>query len=324
MRILVTPPYFRWVLPRYLPIFSDLGIVVENPQVAQQMPESELLKVIDRFDGVIAGDDEFTACVLKKGARHSLKVIVKWGVGLNSIDVDAAKRLGIAVRYSPGALSDAVADAVWGYILMLARGLHRSDRIVRDGKWEKIPGLLLRGRMLGIIGVGNIGKQVALRALPFGMRLLGNDVKKIDTKFLPKPDSMHMVDKNILLEESDFIVLSCDLNPTSHHLISHAELSRMKKEAYLINVARGPVIDERAMIEALQEWRIAGAALDVYEDEPLPQDSVLRRCPNTILNAHNAFNADRSVEFIHENTVKELLKVLVPSYRKDLEQGYGT
>ena len=317
MRILVTPPYFRYVLPRYLPLFSSLGIEVENPDVVQQMTESELLDLIDRYDGVIAGDDEFTAAVLEKGARHSLKVIAKWGVGVNAIDLEAANRLGIAVRYSPGALSDAVADVVWGYILTLARGLHLSDRMVRDGNWEKIPGFLLRGRKLGVIGVGNIGRQVALRAIPFGMDLLGYDIKKIDTGFLPDPDRMRIVHKTALLENSDFVVLSCDLNPTSYHLISRQELSKMKKDAYLINVARGPIVDEKSLVEALENGEIAGAALDVYEQEPLPQGSRLRKLPNTLLNSHNAFNADKATEFVHENTVKELLTILVPKYKLD-------
>ena len=314
MRILVTPPYFRYVLPRYLPLFSSLGIEVEDPEVVQQMTESELLDIIDRYDGVIAGDDEFTAAVLEKGARHFLKVIVKWGVGVNAIDLEAANRLGIAVRYSPGALSDAVADVVWGYILTLARGLHLSDRMVRDGNWGKIPGFLLRGRKLGVIGVGNIGRQVALRAIPFGMDLLGYDIKKIDTEFLPDPGRMRMVSKTSLLENSDFVVLSCDLNPTSFHLISRQELSSMKNVAYLINVARGPIVDEKSLVEALETGQIAGAALDVYEREPLPQESRLRKLNTTLLSSHNAFNADKATDFIHENTVKELLTVLVPSY----------
>ena len=320
MRILCTAPYFRPVPERYAALFQKHGIAYDNPFVAQNMSEAELLACIEQYDGAIAGDDEFTARVIEKGARSRLKVIAKWGVGINAIDLAAAERHGVAVRRSPGILSDAVADQAWGFILMLARRLHASDRRVREGEWVKLVGLGLRGRTLGIIGVGDIGKQIALRALGFGMRLLGNDIRPIDRAYLGYTGTQ-MVSKDELLGAADFVVLACDLNPTSHHLLAGREFALFKRTAFLVNIARGAVVDEPALVQALQGGLIAGAALDVYEEEPLPANSPLRALANVVLNAHNAFNADTAVAAVSENTVRELLRVLKPEAVPDLEAG---
>ncbi len=311
MRILCTAPYFRPVPERYTAFFQAQGITYDNPFVAQNMSEDELLAVIERYDGVIAGDDEFTAAVIKKGAAARLKVIAKWGVGINAIDLGAAEECGVAVRRSPGLLSDAVADEAWGYVLMLARSLHVSDRMVRAGEWVKLCGLGLRGRTLGIIGVGDIGKQIALRGIPFGVRLLGNDIQAIDRAFLAY-SGMALVGKEELLRESDFVVVACDLNSTSYHLLAGREFSHTKPTAFLINISRGACVDMEALIDALRSGAIAGAALDVYEEEPLPAGSPLLEFDNVLLNAHNAFNADTAVKAVSDNTVGELMRVLRP------------
>lgn len=313
MRVLATAPYFRPVPRKYADIFSELGIEVDALPVAQNMSEQELLDIIDRYHGVIAGDDEFTDRVIELGAKNSLRVIVKWGVGINAIDVKAARRYGVEVRRSPGSLSDAVADQAWGYILMLARHLHDSDSLVREGQWIKLEGLGLRGRTLGIIGVGSIGKQVALRAVPFGMTVLGNDIVQVEAAFLLQT-GMRMVPKHELMAESDFVVLACDLNPSSYHIVGEPEIACMNPNALLINVARGALVDTDAVVEALKSKRIAGGAFDVYEVEPLPADHPLRDCDNVLLNAHNAFNSDKAVQFVNDNTVRELLSVLRPDY----------
>jgi D-3-phosphoglycerate dehydrogenase len=281
------------------------------------MSERDLLEIIERYDGVIAGDDEFTGAVIRKGAAAKLRVIAKWGVGINAIDAKAAEECRVAVRRSPGLLSDAVADEAWGYILNLARRLHESDRLVRAGEWTKIAGLGLRGRTLGIIGVGDIGKQIALRGVPFGMRLLGTDIKEVDRAFLDY-SGVRMVPKEQLMRESDFIVVACDLNPTSHHVVDDAALRACKRSAFVINIARGQCVAEPALVAALREGRLAGAALDVYEEEPLPASSPLLKLDNVMLNAHNAFNADTAVQAVSDNTVRQLLLVLKPEAAKEL------
>ena len=169
--------------------------------------------------------------------------------------------------------------------------------------------MLLRGRTLGIIGVGNIGKETARRAIAFGLHVIGNDIRSISTEFL-RETGMEMCEKDSLLSRSDFVVISCDLNSTSRHLIDADALNKVKRSSFLINVARGQIVDTRALAEALREGKIAGAALDVFEDEPLPPDSPLRLFDNCILGAHNAYNADRTVDFVHRNTLNNLLKHL--------------
>lgn len=317
MRVLCTAPYFRPVPHRYVAIFDKHGIAYDNPFVAQNMSEQDLLGIIERYDGVIAGDDEFTGPVIRKGAAAKLKVIAKWGVGINAIDVGVANECGVAVRRSPGLLSDAVADEAWGYILTLARHLHISDRLVRGGEWTKLAGLGLRGRTLGIIGVGDIGKQIALRGIPFGMRLLGTDIKPIDRAFVDY-SGIRMVSREQLVRESDFLVIACDLNPTSYHVVGEPEFRQIKPSALVINIARGQCLAEAPLVAALHEKRIAGAALDVYEEEPLSADNPLRGFENVMLNAHNAFNADTAVQAVSDNTVRELLLVLKPEAVGDL------
>lgn len=317
VRVLCTAPYFRPVPERYASVFRKHAIEYDSPAVAQNMSESDLLAIIEQYDGVIAGDDEFTARVIEKGAKARLKVIAKWGVGINAIDATAAEKHGVAVRRSPRLLSDAVADAAWGSILLLARQLHISDRRVRGGEWVKLPGLGLRGRTLGIIGVGDIGQQIALRGVPFGVHLLGNDIRTIDPAFL-SGCGMEMVGKDELLRRSDFVVLACDLNPTSFHILDRKDFALFKPSAFLVNIARGALVVTAALVEALREHRLGGAGLDVFEDEPLPKDSPLRGFDNVVLNAHNAFNADTAVEAVNENTVRQLLLVLKPEAARDL------
>jgi D-3-phosphoglycerate dehydrogenase len=163
--------------------------------------------------------------------------------------------------------------------------------------------------VLGVVGVGDCGKAVVRRAMAFGMRILGNDLVDMPEDFLSET-GIEMVSLGELLANADFISLHPDLNPTSFHLISKKQLDMMKPGAYLINASRGPVIDEAALIQALQNNRIAGAGLDVFEDEPLPQDSPLRKFDNCLLAPHNANSSPKAWQHVHENTVNNLLKGL--------------
>ena len=181
-RVLITCPFLGQSIDRYRDVFMNHLIDIESPPVTQKLKESELLEVIDRFDGVIAGDDEFTANVLEKGKR--LKIIAKWGVGVDAIDLNAARRLGIRVVNTPNVFSDDVADVVMGYIVLLARQLHRLDQSVRSGDWIKLPGVSLRGKTLGVEGVGNIGRAVVRRAVVSGMAVLGYDVTPVPESFV--------------------------------------------------------------------------------------------------------------------------------------------
>ncbi len=306
-KILFSAPYMQPYLERFRPRLEAEGCELIVPPVTERLGEEELLQLVGDIDGAICGDDRFTERVLRAAPR--LKVISKWGTGIDSIDRGAAARLGIAVRNTPNAFTEAVADSVFAYMLCFARRTPWMDRAMKAGVWQKIPGFALHECTLGVIGVGNIGKAVLRRAKAFGMRLLGNDIVPIDPAFIAEV-GVQMVDKETLLREADFVSLNCDLNPTSYHLMGDAQFALMKPTAYLINTSRGAVVDEQALIRALREGRIAGAGLDVFEEEPLPPDSPLRQFDNVLLAPHNANSSPEAWERVHENTIRNLLEEL--------------
>ena len=306
-RVLVSAPYFLPVVEEFRSRLEGAGIEIVIVPVHERLSEAELLSRLETIDAVICGDDKFTEKVLRSAPR--LKVISKWGTGIDSIDSAAAARLGIRVCNTPDAFTDAVADSTLGYILAFARQLVWMDRDMRRGLWTK-PGLIsLRECTVGVIGVGNIGKAVVRRARAFGARVLGHDTAVIDSSFVTETGVV-MMPRDQLLREADFVTLHCDLNPTSFHLIGSGELELMKPSAHLINTARGPIIDENALVEALRSERIAGAALDVFEHEPLPDDSPLRELQNCLLAPHSANSSLEARKRVHESTIENLLRAL--------------
>jgi D-3-phosphoglycerate dehydrogenase len=307
-RVLISAPYMLPVVEEFRARLEAEGVEIIRAQVRERLCEDELLAVVGSLDGVICGDDEFTGRVLLR-ASPRLKVISKWGTGIDSIDKSAAAQLGIRVYNTPGAFTNPVADTVLGYMLCFARRLSWMDEDIRRGLWIKPDAVSLSECTLGVVGVGNIGQAVARRARAFGMTLLGNDPLPVPGSFLDETN-LRLVSLRALLAESDFVSLNCDLNPTSFHLIGRDELAHMRPTAYLINTARGAVVDEQALIDALDARRIAGAALDVFEIEPLPAESPLRAFDNCLLAPHNANNSRAACMRVHESTIANLLRGL--------------
>jgi len=306
--VLLTAPYMLANIDRFRPLLESHGLDLITPPVQERMEEADLLAYAGRFDGTICGDDRYTARVLEACAPR-LRVISKWGTGIDSIDQAACARLGIKLCNTPNAFSEPVADSVMAYVLAFARRGPWLDRAMKAGEWEKLPGRSLRECTLGVIGVGNCGKAVLRRAAAFGMRLLGNDIVAIDPAFT----AMHGVEMTALddlLARSDFISVHCDLNPASFHIINAQTLAMMKPGAVLVNTARGPLVDEPALVQALQSGRLAGAALDVFETEPLPKNSPLLSMDNVLLAPHNANSSPAAWEAVHENTIRNLLEGL--------------
>lgn len=303
--ILMTAPYMIPFLDRFKPTFDKHGIELIVPEVRERMEEADLLKYAGQFDGAICGDDRYSARVLE-ACSPRLKVISKWGTGIDSIDAAACSRLNIRLSRTVNAFTTPVADTVLGYLLAFVRRGPWMDAAMKRGEWEKIPGTTLSECTLGVIGVGTIGKAVTRRARAFGMKVLGTDIVDIDHVFLSE-SGIHMTSLDALLSDSDFVSVNCDLNPTSHHLINAQTLARMKPSAVVINTARGPIVDEPALIAALQSGQIAGAALDVFEFEPLPQDSPLLKMDNVMLAPHNANSSPAAWERVHWNTIRNLL-----------------
>jgi len=303
--VLLSAPYMIPFKERFIPVLESYGIDVIVPEVHERLSEEEILKFAGQIDGSICGDDRFTKQVID-ACLPRLKVISKWGTGIDSIDKSYANSVGVMVGNTPNAFTLPVSDSVIGYILAFARRLPWMDAAIKSGEWNKIPGRSLSECTLGVIGVGNVGKAVIRRAKVFGMQLLGNDIRDIEPDFILE-QGMMMVSLEELMRQSDFISVNCDLNPTSIHLINQETLSYVKKEAVLINTARGPIVDEKALIAKLQAGQISGAALDVFEIEPLPLDSPLLSMNNVMLAPHNSNSSPQAWERVHWNTIKNLL-----------------
>jgi D-3-phosphoglycerate dehydrogenase len=306
--VLFSAPYMIQSLERFKPVFEKYHIDLIVPDVRERLEEAGLLKYAGQFDGTICGDDRYTERVLEACAPR-LKIISKWGTGIDSIDSEAASRLGIKVARTLNAFTTPVTDTVLGYMLAFVRRGPWMDQAMKRGEWKKIPGKTLSECTLGVIGIGNIGKAVTRRARAFGMKVLGNDIIDIDHVFITET-GIEMTNLETLLSNSDFVSINCDLNPTSRHLINAKTLALMKPEAVLINAARGPIVDEKALIEALQAKRLAGAALDVFEVEPLPLESPLLKMDNVMLAPHNSNSSPAAWERVHWNTIKNLLEGL--------------
>ena len=303
-RVLITCPQMLRHADEYRTHSPQSGSTQTPLMSSSSSSEDELVAIIDRYDGAIAGDDPYTARVFEHATR--LRIVSKWGVGVDNIDLEAAEARGIRVSNTPGAFGDEVADVIVGYLVLLARQLHRTDARAKAGEWPKICGFSLAGKTLGVIGLGAIGRGVVRRALAMDMRVLGQDVEPaaeqrsalLGTEIVTIPG---------LLRQADVVSLSCPLTPASRHLLDADALGTMKPGSYLINASRGGLVDEPALIEALASGHLAGAALDVFEVEPLPAGSPLRDFENVILGAHNASNTEEASQRVNELALENLL-----------------
>jgi len=303
--ILFTAPYMIPFVDRFKPVFDKYGIELIIPDVRERMEEADLLQYAGQFDGTICGDDRYTLRVIQ-ACSPRLKMISKWGTGIDSIDAESCSRYSIRIGRTLNAFTTPVADSVLGYMLTFARRQPWLDKEMKSGRWEKIPGKSLSECTLGIVGVGNIGKAVTRRAHAFGMKVYVNDIVDIDHVFVSET-GIEMTTLQSLLTNSDFVSINCDLNPTSRHIMNAKTFAWMKSTAVIINTARGPLIDEKSLIEALQANRLAGAALDVFEVEPLPLDSPLMKMDNVLLAPHNSNSSPAAWERVHWKTIKNLL-----------------
>jgi D-3-phosphoglycerate dehydrogenase len=298
--------------PRFAAALVDKGWEPVFADIDQYLSEEQCLAYAGKFDAWLAGDDCITRRVLEAFLPR-LKGVSKWGTGLDSIDLVAARELGIPVLNTPAAFSEAVAEVAVGYMLMLTRHLLAVDLAVRVGDWPKPRGLGLYGRLCGMIGFGAIGQGIGRRVKGFGMSIVAYDPPlKARGGLTEGPlKEVAFVELDWLVKASDVVCLSCNLTADNRHIINADRLKAMKKEAILVNVGRGPLVDEAALAAALADGKIAGAGLDVFEVEPLPLDSPLRTLPNVVLGSHNANNLNSAVEFVHANTMNNLARILL-------------
>ncbi len=244
----------------------------------------EILKIISNYDILIVRSRTKVRRDIIDASQ--LKIIARVGAGLDNIDVEYAKSKGIEILNAEEAAMSSVAELVLGLLLSLARGIPKADSSMREGRWIKkdLLGIELKGRYLGIIGVGKIGRRIGRIARALGMNLIGYDIVSIDQQFI-RETGMIVTDLTTLVRSADFITLHIPLTEETRNIINRDMLALMKKSAYIINTSRGGVIDENALYEALRNNMIAGAALDVFEEEP-PKNLELIRLPNIICTPH--------------------------------------
>lgn len=306
-KVLVTCPPLLQVIDEFREQCKEQGVSFVTPMVEQQLSEDALVALVGDVHGVVSGDDPFTERVI--AAAPNLKVFIKWGVGIDTIDVAALDRRGIPFSNTPGVFGDEVADVAMGYVVMLARQLHVVDREVREGRWAKPPGVSLRGRTAGVIGFGNIGQAVAQRAKALGMVACVSDVLD-ELQSVAVESGVEWSRLDDLLATADFVILCCSLTPKNHHLIDATRLGQMKPGSYLINVARGRLVDEEALVRALEQGRLAGSAHDVFEDEPLAADHKLRAFPQCVFGSHNGYNTREAVHRVNLIVLDKLYRGL--------------
>ena len=306
-KVLISCPLLQDTITEYAELFEERDVAYDVPEVAQQLTEDELLDIIDRYDGVLIGDDEMTESVI--AAADRLQVISKWGIGTDNIDKTAAAEHGVTVHNTPGTLNEEVATVVIGYAVLLTRHLHSIDQAIRGGDWYSPRGVSLHDKTFGVIGVGDIGSTVARRAHGMGMTVLGTDVEPLPDDLVAET-GIESCDLTTLLTEADLVSINCNLNEGTRELIGREELEHLGPEGYLINTARGEIVDQDALVTALQDGTIAGAALDVFETEPLPADHPLTELENVVLGSHNAQNTEEAVKRVTDLAIDNLLTEL--------------
>jgi D-3-phosphoglycerate dehydrogenase / 2-oxoglutarate reductase len=293
MKILITcPPMLRGI-NELKHFFEEKNIELMLPEVVQTLSEEELLKLVPQADGWIIGDDPATEKVFKAGIEGNLKAAVKWGVGVDNVDFKAAEKLGIPISNTPRMFGNEVADMALGYFLGLARESYKVDREVRKGNWIKPPGVSLTQKTVALVGLGDIGLATARRLKGFDVKINAYDpFSKLSAQEANADQILHFPEQ---IENADFIILTCSLTPSSHHLINAESIAKMKYGVYIINVSRGGLIDETALVAALKSGKVKAAGLDVFEQEPLTVDNPLREFEQCIFGTHNGSNTKEAV-----------------------------
>ncbi len=298
----LSSPSFSKLHERARAYFDEL---VLNP-FGRILEESEIVALWDNADAILFGNEKYSADLLARAPKN-LKVLAKNGVGYDSVDTAAAKKLGIAVCNTPGSNTESVADAALAYILCLERSLLRHDAAVRGGQWKRFGSHELRGQTLGVLGMGAIGKGVIRRANAFGMKAMAFDLY-FDQAFAAE-NGVQQATVDEIIRSADVLSLHLPSTPETRHIINAESLAKMKPNAIIINTARGELIDEAALAEALISKKIAGAGLDVFENEPL-KNSPLTALDNVILTPHIAGNTTESGVRTGEMALQNIIDIL--------------
>ena len=304
-RVLITVPGFGRASAAPLERLTAAGCVVIPNPTGVRLTEDQVFGLVGDVEAIIAGTEPLTARVLAAAPR--LRIIARRGVGFDAVDVEAATAKGIVVSTTVGVLSDAVADHAFGLLLAVARQIPLLDRTIKSGRWDRSPATDVHNKTLGIVGLGAIGRAVARRGAGFGMRLLSYEI--VPDRAAAASLGVTLCDLDTVLRDSDFVTLHVPLSPATRHLIGEATLPKMKPTAFLINTSRGDVVDEGALLRALQEGRLAGAGLDVFHDEPV-RDRTLVALDRVVATPHVASHTRETLARMEQSCADAVLAVL--------------
>lgn len=303
MKVLVTCPPMLGLIQEFMGDFEAKNLTGVPAAVTQVMSEEELCDVLPEYDGWIIGDDPATRHVFEAAKSGNLKAAVKWGVGVDNVDFKACEDLGIPITNTPGVFGREVADVAMTYVLGLARQTFEIDRGIRnDHTWEKPAGISLWNKTAALVGFGDIGRATAKRLLAHDLKVIAYDPyfkphEGLDVETAPWPNR---------IEEADFLVFTCPLTPETQHMFNSELLPKLKPSVRVVNVARGPIIDETALLAGLQSGIVRSAGLDVFEVEPLAADNPLRNFNNTIFGSHNGSNTVDAVRNVSRLAIDKI------------------
>lgn len=307
--ILVTCPPMLGMLAEFDADFAACSMRPLAPKFVQVMSEPDLQALLPACDGWIIGDDPATRAVLEAGVGGRLKAAVKWGIGIDNVDVAAARELGLGFINTPFMFGEEVADYAMAYVTGLARHLFEVDRGVRAGAWPKPAGMSLQGKTVGLVGYGSIGRATARRLAVAGLNILVYDPGASAAE-AAREDGHAVQVWPEAVEQCDFLVFTCALTAANRHMFNAEVLRHCRPGLRLVNVARGPLVDSAALLAGLADGRIQGAALDVFEIEPLAADHPLRGHESVIFGSHNASNTVEAVRRTSRKAIAELLRML--------------
>jgi len=292
MRILISCPPMLGMIDNFQDTFNEFHIELVTPEITQCLTAEELIVILPSCDAWIAGDDPANREVLTAGKNGRLKSVVKWGVGTDNVDIVACKDLGISFTNTPDVFGKEVADVAVSYCIALARQLFQIDRAVRSGNWLKIRGTSLDGKNAAIVGFGSIGIELASRVRALNMNV---SIYDPSPKYPIPDDYTHLVWPNSI-ESVDFLFLVCPLTKSTYHLINKSILKVTKPSLQIINVSRGQLIDEVALMDALNKSLVGGIAMDVFETEPPDTSTSLLQMEHCIFGSHNSSNTNEAVK----------------------------
>ncbi len=304
-KVLVTSPPMCLAIERYSDLLSRSGIELRPMNEGQTLPRSQLLSIVADFDGWIVGDDQVDTEVLQAGRVGRLRAAVKWGIGVDNIDFDAARLAGVPIRNTPDMFGDEIADLAMHYLTGLARETFRIHDGVRGGGWPKPAGISLAGRIAAVVGYGSVGRALVDRLSASRMNVVV--YTRTESKFVRHAEVAQLAHWPERIQDLEFIVLCCPLTDQTRHLLDRDFFTSCFDGVRIVNVARGGVIDTEALCDALESGRVHSAALDVFEQEPLPEVARIRKFEQVVFGSHNASNTIDAVDRTSRRAIETLL-----------------